>query len=45
MLQTFLDIWQIGAERLQALTTLAQLRKVSLTDLIQPLGIQPVTDI
>ncbi len=37
------QIEQIGADRLEALATLAQLRQVSLTDLMQTLGIQPVT--
>jgi ERCC4-type nuclease len=37
------QIEQIGAERLEALATLAQLRQVSLTELMQSLGIQPVT--
>jgi ERCC4-type nuclease len=37
------QIEQIGADRLEALATLAQLRQVSLTELMQSLGIQPVT--
>jgi ERCC4-type nuclease len=37
------QIEQIGAERLEALATLAQLRQVSLSELMQSLGIQPVT--
>jgi hypothetical protein len=39
------QIEQIGADRLEALATLAQLRQVSLTELMQSLGIQPVTDV
>jgi ERCC4-type nuclease len=37
------QIEQIGADRLEAMATLAQLRQVSLTELMQSLGIQPVT--
>jgi ERCC4-type nuclease len=37
------QIEQIGAERLEALATLAQLRQVSLSELMQSLGIQPAT--
>jgi hypothetical protein len=37
------QIEQIGADRLEALATLAQLRQISLTELMQSLGIQPVT--
>jgi hypothetical protein len=37
------QIEQIGADRLEALATLAQLRQVALTDLMQTLGIQSVT--
>jgi hypothetical protein len=36
-------IEQIGAQRLEALANLAQLRQVSLLDLIETLGIQPVS--
>jgi ERCC4-type nuclease len=37
------QIEQIGADRLEALATLAQLRQISLSELMQSLGIQPVT--
>lgn len=36
-------IEQIGAERLEALASLAQLRQVSLLELMETLGIQPAT--
>ncbi|MBO3457313.1 hypothetical protein G7B40_005425 [Aetokthonos hydrillicola Thurmond2011] len=36
-------IEQFGAQRLEALANLAQLRQVSLSDLMETLGIQPVT--
>jgi hypothetical protein len=37
------QIEQIGAQRLQALAKLAQIRQVSLLDLMETLGIQPVS--
>jgi hypothetical protein len=37
------QIEQIGAQRLEALSSLAQLQQVSLLDLMSTLGIQPLT--
>ncbi|NEP76437.1 STAS/SEC14 domain-containing protein [Okeania sp. SIO2G5] len=37
------QIEQLGAERLEALATLAQLRLVSLSELMSQLGLEPVT--
>jgi hypothetical protein len=37
------QIEQIGAQRLEALASLAQLRQVSLLNLMETLGIQPIT--
>jgi hypothetical protein len=37
------QIEQIGAQRLEALASLAQLRQVSLLEIMETLGIQPVT--
>lgn len=39
------QIEQVGAQRLEALVHLAQLRQVPLSDLMDTLGIQPVTDV
>jgi hypothetical protein len=43
LLQLSNQIEQIGAQRIEALATLAQLRQVSLLDLMETLGIQPVS--
>jgi hypothetical protein len=43
LIQLSNQIEQFGAQRLEALATLAQLRQVSLSDLMETLGIQPVT--
>jgi hypothetical protein len=45
LIQLSLQIEQISAQRLEALATLAQLRQVSLTALMETLGIQPVTHV
>jgi hypothetical protein len=37
------QVEQIGAQRLEALANLAQLRQIPLLDLMETLGIQPVT--
>jgi hypothetical protein len=43
LIQLSTKIEQIGAQRLEALAHLAQLRQVSLLDLMETLGIQPVS--
>jgi hypothetical protein len=43
LIQLSSQIEQLGAQRLEAMATLAQLRQVTLTQLMQSLGIQPVT--
>ena len=43
LIQLSNQIEQFGAQRLEALANLAQLRQVSLSELIETLGIQPVT--
>jgi hypothetical protein len=43
LIQLSNQIEQIGAQRLEALASLAQLRQVSLLDLMETLGIQPVS--
>jgi UDP-N-acetylglucosamine 2-epimerase len=43
LIQLSNQIEQFGAQRLEALANLAQLRQVSLSDLMATLGIQPVT--
>jgi hypothetical protein len=43
LIQLSNQIEQIGAQRLEALGSLAQLRQVSLLDLMAALGIQPMT--
>jgi ERCC4-type nuclease len=43
LIQMSCQIEQLGAQRLEAMATLAQLRQVSLTELMQSLGIQPAT--
>jgi hypothetical protein len=43
LIQLSNQIEQIGAERLEALTSLTQLRQVSLPEIMETLGIQPVT--
>jgi hypothetical protein len=43
LIQLSNQIEQIGAQRLEALASLAQLRQVSLLDLTEILGIQPMT--
>jgi hypothetical protein len=43
LIQLSNHIEQIGAQRLEALANLAQLRQVSLLDLMETLGIQPVS--
>jgi hypothetical protein len=43
LIQLSNQIEQIGAQRLEALASLAQLRQVSLLDLMGTLGIQPMT--
>jgi hypothetical protein len=43
LIQLSNQIEQIGAQRLEALASLAQLRQVSLIELMETLGIQPVT--
>jgi hypothetical protein len=43
LIQLSNQIEQIGAQRLEALANLAQLRQVSLLDLMETLGIQPVS--
>jgi hypothetical protein len=43
LIQLSTQIEQIGAQRLEALAHLAQLRQVSLLDLMETLGIQPVS--
>jgi hypothetical protein len=43
LIQFSTQIEQIGAQRLKALAHLAQLRQVSLLDLMKTLGIQPVS--
>jgi hypothetical protein len=43
LIQLSNQIEQIGAQRLEALASLAQLRQVSLLDLMAALGIQPMT--
>jgi hypothetical protein len=43
LIQLSNQIEQIGAQRLEALASLAQLRQVSLPDLMETLGIQPVS--
>jgi hypothetical protein len=43
LIQLSNQIEQIGAQRLEALSSLAQLRQVSLLDLMEALGIQPMT--
>jgi hypothetical protein len=45
LIQLSSQIEQLGAQRLEAMATLAQLRQVSLTELMQSLGIQPVNDV
>jgi hypothetical protein len=42
-IQLSTQIEQIGAQRLEALAHLAQLRQVSLLDLMETIGIQPVS--
>jgi hypothetical protein len=43
LIQFSTQIEQIGSQRLEALAHLAQLRQVSLLDLMETLGIQPVS--
>jgi hypothetical protein len=43
LIQLSTQIEQIGAQRLEALAHLAQLRQVSLLDLMETLGIKPVS--
>jgi hypothetical protein len=43
LIQLSNQIEKIGAQRLEALASLAQLRQVSLLDLMETLGIQPVS--
>lgn len=43
LIQLSNQIEQFGVQRLEALANLAQLRQVSLSDLMETLGIQPVT--
>jgi hypothetical protein len=43
LIQLSNQIEQIGAQRLEALASLAQLRQVSLPEIMETLGIQPVT--
>ncbi len=43
LLQLSNQIEQLGAQRLEALANLAQIRQVSLSELVEKLGIQPVT--
>ncbi len=43
LIQLSNQIEQIGAQRLQSLAKLAQIRQVSLLDLMETLGIQPVS--
>jgi hypothetical protein len=43
LIQFSTQIEQIGAQRLESLAHLAQLRQVSLLDLMETLGIQPVS--
>jgi hypothetical protein len=43
LIQLSTQIEQIGAQRLEALAHLAQLRQVSLLDLMETIGIQPVS--
>ena len=43
LIQLSNQIEQFGAQRLEALANLAQLRQVSLSELMKTLGIQPVT--
>jgi hypothetical protein len=43
LIQLSQQIEAIGAERLEALATLAQLRQTSLVELMKTLGIEPVT--
>lgn len=43
LIQLSNQIEQFGAQRLEALANLAQLRQVSLSELMETLGIQPVT--
>lgn len=43
LIQLSNQIEQFGAQRLEALANLAQLRQVSLSDLMETLGIEPVT--
>jgi hypothetical protein len=43
LIQLSNQIEQIGVQRLEALASLAQLRQVSLLELMETLGIQPVT--
>jgi hypothetical protein len=43
LIQLSTQIEQIGTQRLEALAHLAQLRQVSLLDLMETLGIQPVS--
>ncbi|MCY7320993.1 MAG: STAS/SEC14 domain-containing protein [Phormidesmis sp. CAN_BIN36] len=45
LIQLSNQIEQLGAQRLEALANLAQLRQVSLSELMETLGIQPVTDV
>jgi hypothetical protein len=45
LIQLSNQIEQIGAQRLEALANLAQLRRVSLNDLMETLGIQPVSHV
>lgn len=39
------QVEQLGAERLEALATLAQLRRVSLSELMSQLGLEPASDV
>ncbi len=43
LIQLSTQIEQIGAQRLEALAHLAQIRQVSLSDLMNTLGIQPAS--
>ena len=43
LIQLSNQIEQFGAQRLEALANLAQLRSISLSELMETLGIQPVT--
>lgn len=45
LIQLSSQIEQFGAQRLEALANLAQLRQVSVTELMETLGIHPVTDV